>query len=62
MSRMSDYYNEIVDLVAEAIESGAFYLNDVVEYVNARSSLKVERDVIAGVVASFDTSYTEYLQ
>ena len=57
MSKMSDCYSEIVDLVAEAIEAGAFYLGDVVEYVNARATLKTDRDVIAGVIDSLDTDY-----
>ena len=61
MSRMSDRYTEIVELVAEAIESGLFYLGDVVEYVNARAALKSDRDMIAGVIDSLSTEYTEYL-
>ena len=57
MSRMSDAYNEVIDLVVEAIEAGAFYLGDVVEYVNARSAVKAERSVIAGIIDSLDTDY-----
>ena len=40
MSYMSDAYNDIVDLVGDAIEAGAYYVGDVVEYVNERSRLK----------------------
>ena len=57
MSYMSDCYNEIVDLVGDAINSGAFYLNDVVEYVNEYSRLKVDRDLVAGIIASLETDY-----
>ena len=57
MSRMSDCYTEIVELVADAIEAGAFYLGDVVEYVNSRATIKADRDVIAGVIDSLDTDY-----
>ena len=57
MSRMSDAYNEVIDLVVEAIAAGAFYLGDVVEYVNARSAVKAERSVIAGIIDSLDTDY-----
>ena len=57
MSRMSDAYNDVIDLVVEAIEGGAFYLGDVVEYVNARSAVKAERSVIAGIIDSLDTDY-----
>ena len=57
MSRMSDSYNDIVDLVGDAINAGAFYLNDVVEYVNEYSRLKVDRELIAGIIASLETDY-----
>jgi hypothetical protein len=52
MSRMSDAYTDIVELVGDAIEAGAYYLGDVVEYVNARSSLKVDRETVDGIVNS----------
>ena len=52
MSYMSDCYNDIVDLVGDAIEAGAFYLGDVVEYVNERSRLKVDRETVAGIIDS----------
>ncbi len=52
MSRMSDAYTEIVELVGDAIEAGAYYLGDVVEYVNARSALKVDRDMVGGIIDS----------
>ena len=52
MSRMSDAYTDIVDLVGDAIEAGAYYLNDIVEYVNARSSLKIDRELASGIVNS----------
>ena len=57
MSRMSDAYNDIVDLVGDAIDAGAYYVNDVVEYVNARSSLKVDRDMVNGIIQSLDFDY-----
>jgi len=34
-----------------------FYLGDVVEYVNARATIKAERSVIAGIIDSLDTDY-----
>ena len=52
MSYMSDCYNDIVDLVGDAIEAGAYYVNDVVEYVNARSTLKIDREMASGIVNS----------
>ena len=52
MSRMSDAYIDIVELVGDAIEAGAYYLNDVVEYVNARSTLKIDREMASGIVNS----------
>ena len=52
MSRMSDAYIDIVELVGDAIEAGAYYLNDVVEYVNARSSLKIDREMAEGIANS----------
>ena len=57
MSYMSDCYNEIVDLVGDAIEAGAYYLNDVVEYVNERSRLKVDRETVDGIIKSLDFDY-----
>ena len=57
MSYMSDCYNEMVDLVGDAIEAGAYYLNDVVEYVNERSRLKVDRETVDGIIRSLDSDY-----
>lgn len=57
MSYMSDAYNDIVDLVGDAIEAGAYYVGDVVEYVNARSRLKVDRDMVDGIIKSLDFDY-----
>jgi hypothetical protein len=57
MSYMSDAYNEIVDLVGDAIEAGAYYVNDVVQYVNERSRLKVDRDMVDGIIRSLDSDY-----
>ena len=57
MSYMSDAYNEIVDLVGDAIEAGAYYVGDVVEYVNQRSRLKVDRDMVDGIIKSLDFDY-----
>lgn len=57
MSRMSDAYIEITNLVGDAIESGAYYLGDVVDYVNQRSSLKVDRETVKGMIESLDFDY-----
>lgn len=57
MSHMSDAYNEIVDLVGDAIEAGAYYVGDVVEYVNERSRLKVDRETVDGIIKSLDFDY-----
>ena len=57
MSYMSDAYNDIVDLVGDAIEAGAYYVNDVVEYVNERSRLKVDRETVNGIIRSLDYDY-----
>lgn len=57
MSRMSDAYTDIVDLVGDAIEAGAYYVNDVVEYVNERSRLKVDRETVNGIIESLDFDY-----
>ena len=57
MSYMSDAYNEIVDLVGDAIEAGAYYLNDVVEYVNARSRFKIDREMADSIIRSLDSDY-----
>ena len=57
MSRMSDAYLDIVDLVGDAIEAGAYYVGDVVEYVNTYSRLKVDRETVAGIIESLDFDY-----
>ena len=57
MSRMSDAYTDIVELVGDAIEAGAYYVGDVVEYVNERSRLKVDRDTVDGIIKSLDFDY-----
>jgi glycerol kinase len=57
MSYMSDAYTDIVDLVGDAIEAGAYYINDVVEYVNERSRLKVDRETVDGIIKSLDFDY-----
>ena len=57
MSYMSDAYNDIVDLVGDAIEAGAYYIGDVVEYVNERSRLKVDRETVDGIIRSLDFDY-----
>ena len=57
MSRMSDAYTDIVELVGDAIESGAYYVGDVVEYVNERSRLKVDRNTVDGIIKSLDFDY-----
>ena len=57
MSYMSDCYNDIVDLVGDAIEAGAYYVNDVVEYVNARSRFKIDREMADSIIRSLDSDY-----
>ena len=57
MSRMSDAYTDIVELVGDAIEAGAYYVGDVVEYVNERSRLKVDRETVNGIIRSLDYDY-----
>ena len=54
MSRMSDAYTDIVELVGDAIEAGAYYVGDVVEYVNERSRLKVDRNTVDGIIRSLE--------
>jgi hypothetical protein len=54
---MSDAYTDIVELVGDAIEAGAYYIGDVVEYVNTYSRLKVDRDMVAGIIESLDFDY-----
>ena len=38
-------------------EAGAYYVNDVVEYVNERSRLKVDRETVNGIIESLDFDY-----
>ena len=57
MSRMSDAYTDIVELVGDAIEAGAYYVGDVVEYVNTYSKLKVDREIVKGIIDSLDFDY-----
>lgn len=57
MSRMSDTYTDIVELVGDAIEAGAYYVGDVVEYVNTYSKLKVDREIVKGIIDSLDFDY-----
>ena len=52
MSRMSDAYTDIVELVGDAINAGAYYLNDIVEYVNLRSALKIDREMASDIANS----------
>ena len=57
MSYMSDAYNEIVDLVGDAMYAGAYYVNDVVEYVNARSRVKIDRETANDIIKSMDFDF-----
>ena len=57
MSRMSDAYTDVVELVGDAIEAGAYYVGDVVEYVNTYSKLKVDREIVKGIIDSLDFDY-----
>lgn len=57
MSRMSDAYTDIVELVGDAIEAGSYYVGDVVEYVNTYSRLKVDRETVKGIIDSLDFDY-----
>ena len=43
--------------VGDAIEAGAYYVGDVVEYVNERSRLKVDRETVDGIIKSLDFDY-----
>ena len=46
-----------VNLVGDAIEAGAYYVGDVVEYVNTHSRLKVDRETVDGIIRSLDFDY-----
>lgn len=50
MSRMSDAWLEVEELVYDAIAAGCEYDNEVVYYVNERAPLKVDRDVIISIL------------
>lgn len=53
MSRMSDLWLQIEELVYDAIAEGCMYDNEVVKYVNDRAPLKVDRDVILGIINTY---------
>lgn len=53
MSRMSDAWLEVEELVYDAIAAGCIYDGEVVRYVNERAPLKVDRDVIVGILDTY---------
>lgn len=63
MSHMSDMWLQIEDLVYDAIAAGCIFDNEVVEYVNVRAPLKVDRDIIIGILDNYvnDWNYGENL-
>lgn len=59
MSRMSDAWLEIEELVYDAIAAGCIYDGEVVHYVNSRAPLKVDRDVIIGILDTYVSDWNE---
>lgn len=53
MSRMSDLWLQVEELVYDAIEAGCEYDNEVIKYVNDRAPLKVDSDVILGIIDTY---------
>ena len=52
MSRMSDLWLEVEELVYDAIADGCMYDGEVVKYVNDRAPIKIERDVVINILES----------
>ena len=59
MSHMSDMWLQIEELVYDAIAAGCIYDGEVVQYVNIRAPLKVDRDVIIGILDTYVNSWNE---
>ena len=54
MSRMSDLYLEVQELVVDAVSTpGIFYDTDVLDYVNDRCSVEVDLKTIEAILDSF---------
>jgi len=53
MSRMSDLWLEVEELVYDAIADGCMYDGEVVKYVNDRAPIKIERDVVINILESY---------
>ena len=54
MSRMSDLYLEVQELVVDAVSTpGIFYDTDVLNYVNDRCSVEVDLETIEAILDSF---------
>lgn len=59
MSRMSDLYLEIEELIFDAISSGYTYENEIVSYVNDISRLKVDREVVKDILGKNQNYWDE---
>ena len=54
MSRMSDLYLEVQELVVDAVSTpGIFYDTDVLDYVNDRCSVEVDLETVEAILDSF---------
>ena len=54
MSRMSDLYQEVQELVVDAVSTpGIFYDTDVLDYVNDRCSVEVDLETIETILDTF---------
>ena len=54
MSRMSDLYLEVQELVVDAVSTpGIMYDTDVLNYVNDRASVEVDMETIEAILDSF---------
>ena len=53
MSRMSDLYLEVQELVVDAVSTpGIFYDTDVLDYVNDRCSVEVDLETVEAILDS----------
>ena len=54
MSRMSDLYLEVQELVVDAVSTPGFvYDTDVLNYVNDRCSVEVDLETVEAILDSF---------
>lgn len=54
MSRMSDLYQEVQELVVDAVSTpGIMYDTDVLNYVNDRCSVEVDLETIETILNTF---------